>query len=34
MNISGEYASLRDVSMTISALKKAYYHADEMDNFK
>lgn len=34
MNISGEYARLKDASNTISALKKAYYHAYEMDNFK
>lgn len=34
MNIAREYAKLADPSKTISSLKKAYYHAYEMDYFK
>ena len=33
INIAQEYGKLRNQEKTISALKKAYYHAYEMDNF-
>lgn len=33
MNIAREYGKLQNQEKTISALKKAYYHAYEMDNF-
>ncbi len=34
MNIAREYAKLQNGEKTVSALKKAYYHAYEMDHFK
>ena len=34
MNISREYGKLHNQEKTISALKKAYFHAYEMDNFR
>ena len=33
MNIAREYGKLQNQEKTILALKKAYYHAYEMDNF-
>lgn len=34
MNIAREYAKLQNCEKTVSALKKAYYHAYQMDHFK